>query len=141
MMSRDSGLSGSLFERIAEAANPSSYQSPKEALLRSIRRNLHQILNTRSGSCYGSPELGITDLDNIASVSMNLRDTTARAIENCILRYEPRISAVTVATVEQDENAPLELRFRIVASVSFSEIKDLLEFDIVLDHHQQYRVE
>ncbi|HCM1955557.1 TPA: type VI secretion system baseplate subunit TssE [Salmonella enterica subsp. salamae serovar 9,46:z4,z24:z39:z42] len=141
MMSWDSGLSGSLFERIAEAANPSSYQSPKEALLRSIRCNLHQILNTRSGSCYGSPELGITDLDNIASVSMNLRDTTARAIESCILRYEPRISDVTVTTVEQDENAPLELRFRIVASVSFSEIKDLLEFDIVLDHHQQYRVE
>ncbi|EAB8210293.1 type VI secretion system baseplate subunit TssE [Salmonella enterica] len=141
MMSRDSGLTGSLFERITEAANPSSYQNPKEALVRSIRRNLQQILNTRSGSCYGSPELGITDLDNIASVSMNLRDTTARAIRNCILRYEPRISDAIVTAVEQDENAPLELRFRIVASVSFSEIKNVLEFDIVLDSHQQYRVE
>lgn len=140
-MSRDSGPTGSLFERIAEAANPSLYQSPKEALVRSIRRNLRQILNTRSGSCYGSPELGLADLDNIASVSMNLRDTTARAIENCILHYEPRISDVSVTPAVQDENAPLELRFRIVASVSFSDIKDVLEFDIVLDNHQQYRVE
>ncbi|WP_345769041.1 type VI secretion system baseplate subunit TssE [Citrobacter amalonaticus] len=140
-MSRDSGFTGSLFERIAEAADPSSYQNPKEALVRSIRRNLQQILNTRSGSCYGSPELGIADLDNIASVSMNLRDTTARAIQSCILRYEPRISDATVIAVGQDENAPLELRFRIVATVSFSELKDVLEFDIVLDNHQQYRVE
>ncbi|MGG5839032.1 type VI secretion system baseplate subunit TssE, partial [Huaxiibacter chinensis] len=66
-MRGDSGQSGSLFERIREAANPPSYQNPKEALVRSVRRNLQQILNTRSGSCYGSPELGIGDLDNISS--------------------------------------------------------------------------
>ncbi|EIZ8585513.1 type VI secretion system baseplate subunit TssE [Salmonella enterica subsp. enterica] len=132
---------GSLFERITEAANPRSYQPPKEALVRSVRRNLQQILNTRSGSCYGSPELGVADLDSLASASTNFRDTTARAIRDCILHYEPRISDVAVTSVKQDENAPLELRFRIVASVDFSEIKDVLEFDIVLDNHQQYRVE
>lgn len=64
MLRRDSGPTGSLFERIREAANPPSYQNPKEALIRSIRRNLRQVLNTRSGSCYGSPELGITDLND-----------------------------------------------------------------------------
>ena len=34
MLRRDSGPTGSLFERIREAANPPSYQNPKEALLR-----------------------------------------------------------------------------------------------------------
>lgn len=141
MQRRDSGPTGSLFERIREEANPPSYQNPKEALIRSIRRNLRQVLNTRFGSCYGSPELGIGDLDNVASVSMNLRDTTAQKIRHCILRYEPRIAEVTVIVVAQDENSPLELRFRIVACVDFSEARDVLEFDIVLDSHQQYRVE
>lgn len=59
MLRRDSGPTGSLFERIREAANPPSYQNPKEALIRSIRRNLRQVLNTRSGSCYGSPSWGL----------------------------------------------------------------------------------
>ncbi|POP40619.1 type VI secretion system baseplate subunit TssE [Superficieibacter electus] len=141
MRRRDSGPTGSLFERIREAATPPSYQNPKGALLRSIRRNLQQILNTRSGSCYGSPELGISDLDNIASVSVNLRDTTAWTIKRCILRYEPRISDVNIVVIAPDENAPLELRFHIVAIVDFSEARDVLEFDILLNSHQHYRVE
>lgn len=48
---------GSLFERIREAAKPSVRRKPEEALLRSIQSNLRNVLNTRSGSCYGSPEL------------------------------------------------------------------------------------
>ena len=73
MQRRDSGPTGSLFERIREAANPPSYQNPKEALIRSIRRNLRQVLNTRSGSCYGSPELGITDLNDESLASSDFR--------------------------------------------------------------------
>ncbi|WP_449556576.1 type VI secretion system baseplate subunit TssE [Huaxiibacter chinensis] len=140
-MRGDSGQSGSLFERIREAANPPSYQNPKEALVRSVRRNLQQILNTRSGSCYGSPELGIGDLDNISSVSMNLRDTTAQKIRRCILRYEPRISEVVIVATQLDDNAPLELRFHITAIIDFSEARDVCEFDILLSNHQHYRVE
>ncbi len=44
MQRRDSGPTSSLFERIREAANPPSYQNTKEALIRSIRRNLRQVL-------------------------------------------------------------------------------------------------
>lgn len=73
MQRRDSGPTSSLFERIREAANPPSYQNTKEALIRSIRRNLRQVLNTRSGSCYGSPELGITDLNDESLASSDFR--------------------------------------------------------------------
>lgn len=140
-MNRDSGFKGSLFERIAEAANPSSYQSPKQALLRSIKRNLYQILNTRSGSCYSSPELGIIDLNDETLASSDFRREIRNNISKCILRYEPRIAETVVTAAIPVEFAPLELRFHIVATVDFSEVRDVFEFDILLDSHQHYCVE
>ncbi|HGT9981173.1 TPA: type VI secretion system baseplate subunit TssE, partial [Escherichia coli] len=113
MLRRDSGPTGSLFERIREAANPPSYQNPKEALIRSIRRNLRQVLNTRSGSCYGSPELGITDLNDESLASSDFRREIRKSISQCILHYEPRITDVVVTAAAPDEYAPVELCFHI----------------------------
>ncbi|HCB2207328.1 TPA: type VI secretion system baseplate subunit TssE [Citrobacter farmeri] len=137
---RESG--GSLFERINEAAKPSSDRNPKVKLLQSIMLSLQNILNTRSGSCHGSPELGLPDLDNdTPSISISFRDMTARSVRECILRYEPRISDTTVIARALDENSPLELRFRILAHVNFNNRRDVLEFEILLDNHQHWRVE
>ncbi|WP_411813802.1 type VI secretion system baseplate subunit TssE [Enterobacter huaxiensis] len=139
MTERESG--GSLFERIGEAAKPLSSRSPKLTLLQSLRSSLQNILNTRSGSCYGSPDLGLPDLNDESLASMNIRDVTARIVRECILRYEPRISDVSIITGVQDENAPLELRFHIQVHVNFSNRQDVLEFDMLLDNHQHWRVE
>lgn len=137
---RESG--GSLFERINEAAKPSSDRNPKVKLLQSIMLSLQNILNTRSGSCHGSPDLGLPDLDNDEpSISMSIRDMTARSVRECILRNEPRIFDTTVIARALDENSPLELRFRILAHVNFNNRRDVLEFEILLDNHQHWRVE
>lgn len=132
---------GSLFERIGEAAKPLSNQSPKLTLLQSLRSSLQDILNTRSGSCYGSPDLGLPDLNDESLASMNIQDITARIVRKSILRYEPRISDVTIIARAQDENAPLELCFHIQVHVNFSNRQDVLEFDMLLDNHQHWRVE
>lgn len=139
MMERRIG--GSLFERIGDAAAMSPQRKPKTALLSSIRHNLHNILNTRSGSCYGSPELGIDDLNDDALASSDFRKEIGRGIRDCILRYEPRIAEVTVTAASAHGYAPMELRFHIVAQVNFTDAADVLEFDILLDNHQRYRVE
>lgn len=136
---RESG--GSLFERIGEAAKPRSRQRPKAALLHSVRDNLRNILNTRSGSCYGSPDLGITDFNDESPDYQNIREWMVQAIQNCILRYEPRISDVAVTAATKDSHAPLNLRFHIVAYMDFSDRQDVLEFDILLDNHQHWCVE
>ncbi|MCZ5700909.1 type VI secretion system baseplate subunit TssE [Escherichia coli] len=52
--------------------------------MRSIRRNLRQVLNTRSGSCYGSPELGITDLNDESLASSDFRREIRKSISQCI---------------------------------------------------------
>ncbi|EGT3575900.1 type VI secretion system baseplate subunit TssE [Citrobacter amalonaticus] len=136
---RESG--SSLFERIGEAAKPSSRQRPKAALLHSVRDNLRNILNTRSDSCYGSPDLGIADFNDESPERQNIREWIVQAIKNCILHYEPRISDVLVKTSAEDIHVPLELRFHIVAYMNFSDGRDVLEFDILLDNHQHWCVE
>lgn len=136
---RESG--GSLFERIVKAAKPPSRQRPKAVLLHSVRDNLRNILNTRSGSCYGSPDLGITDFNGRPPDRQNIREWMVQAIQNCILRYEPRISDVAVTAATEDSHAPLNLRFHIVAYMDFSDRQDVLEFDILLDNHQHWCVE
>lgn len=135
-------LGGSLFERIGEAANPSAEKNRKVKLLRSIMLSLQNVLNTRSGSCHGSPELGLPDFNNSESMaSANLSDVTTQTVRQCILRYEPRISDATVKARDKDMNSPLELRFHILAYVNFNNSQDVLEFEILLDHHQHWRVE
>ncbi|MBJ9862903.1 MULTISPECIES: type VI secretion system baseplate subunit TssE [Citrobacter] len=132
---------GSLFERIGEATKPSSRQRPKAALLHSVRDNLRNILNTRSDSCYGSPELGIADFNDESPDRQNIREWIVQAIQNCILRYEPRISDVAVTAATEDRHAPLELRFHIVAYLHFSDRQDVLEFDVMLENRQHWCVE
>ncbi|EBP4342223.1 type VI secretion system baseplate subunit TssE [Salmonella enterica] len=141
MMKRDIEKGGSLFDRIGEAATPKRARRAGVSLLHSISDSLHNILNTRSGSCAGSPELGIADLNDDALASGNFRDEIARGIHDCIRRYEPRITGVTVTATSPDSYAPLTLRFHIVAQVSFHDARDVLEFDILLDNRQRYRVE
>lgn len=139
MMERESG--SSLFERIREAVNPPPRQRPKAALLRSVRETLRNVLNTRSGSCYGSPEMGIDDFDDQSPDAVNIRNGMAKAIRACILGYEPRIADVVVDAVAEDACMPLELRFHIVATIVFSDSQDVLEFDIMLDNHRHWNVE
>lgn len=141
MTERDIGMQGSLFERVGNATRSSRRLPSPGQLLQSIRRNLENVLNTRSGSCYGSPELGIPDLNDDALVSSDFRQEIGRGIRDCILRYEPRLFDVTVDADSPDVSAPQELRFHIVAQVSFNDASDLLEFEILLDNRQRYRVE
>lgn len=141
MMKRDIEMGGSLFDRIGEAAKPRFYRESGISLLHSISGNLNNILNTRFGSCSGSPELGIADLNDDELASGNFRDDVATVLHDCIRRYEPRITDVLVTAAAPDEYGPQELRFHIVAQVSFNDARKVLEFDILLDNRQRYRVE
>ncbi|KNC91337.1 type VI secretion system baseplate subunit TssE [Trabulsiella odontotermitis] len=135
------GFGGSLFERIGDAATLSPRRKPKMVLLHSILHNLQNILNTRSGSCYGSPELGISDLNDEALISRDFRSEIGHGLHDCILQYEPRIDSAVVTAATADGYSPLELRFHIMAQVGFDEAVDVLEFDILLDSHQHFQVE
>ena len=58
-----------------------------------------------------------------------------------MLRYEPRMSEVVISATAEDGYSPLELCFHIVAYMDFSESRDVLEFDLLLDNRQHWCVE
>lgn len=107
-----------------------------DAFRQSIRRSLRNILNTRSGSCRGTPELGIEEPEG----ADNYRSAMSRAIVQCIERYEPRISHAEVRAVIPQTAGPQDMTFHITAWVTFNEIDDVLEFDMAPDGSQHYRV-
>ncbi|EDW2795253.1 type VI secretion system baseplate subunit TssE [Salmonella enterica] len=129
---------GSLFERLE---NPPVRNwrggSNIDAFRQSIRHSLRNILNTRSGSCRGTPELGLEEPEG----SDNYRSAMSQAIVQCIERYEPRISHVEVRAVLPQVASPQEIIFRITVWVTFNDIDDVLEFDMAPDGSQHYRVD
>ncbi|MEG1112274.1 type VI secretion system baseplate subunit TssE [Hafnia paralvei] len=128
---------GTLFERMEAApARNRRGNSNMDAFRQSIRQSLRNILNTRSGSCRGTPDLGIEEPEG----ADNYRSTMSQAIVQCIERYEPRISHAEVRAVLPQTASPQDMTFHITAWVTFNEINDVLEFDMAPDGSQHYQV-
>ena len=71
----------------------------------------------------------------------NFRESMSRAIEQCIERYEPRISHAEVQAVVSSASSPLDMTFHITAWVTFNETHEVLEFDMAPNGSQHYRVD
>ncbi|TQI80051.1 type VI secretion system protein [Serratia fonticola] len=131
------GSSASLFERIqGKGGGPSSHSRVQELLL-SIKQHLNEVLNSRPGACQSAVELGVIDLNDATATTSDFRKSIEEAIQVCIERYEPRISAVTVQSLV-DQGDPLLLSFHISAHVDFDNIGDVVEFNIHLDNNRRY---
>ncbi|VYT91494.1 type VI secretion system baseplate subunit TssE [Metakosakonia massiliensis] len=129
----------SLFERIRLRADP--FKTTDIDLIASIRQNLSQVLNTRPGGSQSTPALGIIDMNDAMMDSSELNLVVCQSIRDCILRYEPRISAVTVTTCANPDQSsdPLTLNFRIIADVQEENaITRRVEFQLHMDHEQHY---
>jgi type VI secretion system protein len=110
-------MSRSLFERLRREGGTSSRPARSRSFdiaeqCDSIRVSLERLLNSRQGmslACpsYGLPELGELVL-NVPERSREVESVIAR----CIAEFEPRLTDVEVAYLE-DPQHPLVARFRI----------------------------
>lgn len=132
--------SASLFDRIQASGGDSPRYSRTGDLLASIKHNLNRVLNSHPGGSQSAPLLGVVDLNDASASAADFHQAIERAIRDCIIDYEPRISRVTVATEPGDEQDPLMLSFRILAHVDFDDIDDVIEFNVHLDNHQRYHL-
>lgn len=134
-------FAGTLFERIRNTDRGVVRKASATTLRQSICQNLQNILNTRYGNCQGTPGLGIVDFNDAASPTTDFYLAITSTIRDCILHYEPRISAVEVSAVTAESNSPLDLRFHVVATVNTGGIRDTLEFNMSLDTHQHFKMD
>jgi len=137
LLNWERGSSASLFERIQRKGLRPSSHSRMQELLNSIKQHLNEVLNSRPGGSQSAVELGVIDLNDATAATSDFRKSIELAIKECIERYEPRITAVSVQYLV-DDGDPLLLSFHISAHINFDNIGDVVEFNIQLDNNRRY---
>ena len=100
-------------------------------MIDSVIRHLEQILNTRRGSAQTADDFGIPDFSEYKSAYPDSQWDLERAIRHTIQKYEPRLKAVRVKFIEQEEN-PLSVSFQITARLVLEEYRDAVVFESIL---------
>jgi len=109
-----------LLERIALASagdRNRTIQEDRGAVARSILRNLQMLLNSRQGNAPAQMDLGIPSPHELMQGFPGTLDSAQKAIRQCILRYEPRVTAVLVTHVPSTDGAQ-SVSFRISAQLA-----------------------
>lgn len=101
-------------------------------MVASIVRHLERILNTRWGSAQIADDYGIPDFTDLRSGLPDAIRDLERAIRNTIQKYEPRLEAVRVKFIPQEETM-LAVSFQIVARLILEEEKDPVVFESIMD--------
>ncbi len=69
----------------------------------SVQRNVHRILNARAGAMKHLPGYGLPDLGTIYRALPASSSRLQAQLEKTLLAYEPRIRAVEVETLQDDD--------------------------------------
>jgi len=118
---------------IREHASISLYQ---DGVLANIRR----VLNARQGCCETRPDYGMPDLNDMISRGADSIAGIARAVQEQIEMFEPRLTNVAVRFVP-DPDKPLQFSFHISAVLYFGDDRERISFDTILsaDKHVQVK--
>ncbi|MBC2714119.1 MAG: type VI secretion system baseplate subunit TssE [Desulfobacteraceae bacterium] len=108
-----------LIERIRlreKQPDRSTTEDPKK-IISSVLRHLQKVLNTRQGGVQIAEDFGMPDLtDYLRGYPASLRDVE-KSLRQTIIKYEPRLKAVRVKFVPQEEDL-LSLNFQIIARLA-----------------------
>ncbi|AIO30666.1 type VI secretion protein [Burkholderia pseudomultivorans] len=69
----------------------------------SVQHNVRRILNTRAGALKHLPDYGLPDLTNIYKALPASAHLLKSQMEATLLKYEPRIRAIDVEILENDD--------------------------------------
>lgn len=85
--------------------------SEDDQLILSVLDNMQRILNTRAGSLKHLPDYGLPDMTKILQGMPGTAHQLIRTLSDVLLKYEPRLKAISVAM--QEQHAPGRLRYAI----------------------------
>lgn len=69
----------------------------------SVQQNVRRILNTRLGALKHLPDYGLPDLTNIYKALPASSHLLRQQMETTLLKFEPRIRAIDVEIIENDD--------------------------------------
>ena len=91
----------------------------------SILAHLQRILNTKQGSVPISDTYGIPDLTDFMTSYPESVTEIEKSIRQAVAEYEPRLRAVKIVFIPQEEDI-LCLRFQIIAELNMESGKKIL---------------
>jgi type VI secretion system protein ImpF len=113
-----------------------------EKMYAAVLRDLEDLLNTIHTARDIPPEYaevrdslvayGLPDLASLEAISSTQRTAIGESIRKAIARFEPRLRAVRVTLLKQDDNAQMSLKFRIDARLAVDPAPEVA-FDTILE--------
>lgn len=89
--------------------------SEENQLILSVLDNMQRILNCRAGTLEHLPDYGLPDMTKILQGMPGTAHQLITTLSAVLLKYEPRLSKITVVMLEQRQ--PGELRYAIDAEL------------------------
>ena len=77
----------------------------------SIRCNLSRVLGARQGAVQALPDYGLPDINDLTLSRSELQSMLSSAIEQLVVRYEPRLRNPRVMSLPMREESPFTLLF------------------------------
>jgi type VI secretion system protein len=103
-------------------------QEDPRQIIDSVLEHLQRILNTRQGNVPIAESFGLPDLTDIQQYYPDSLRGFENAIRQTIQNYEPRLKAIRVRFIPNDED-PLSLSFQIVGRLANVDYKETLQFE------------
>lgn len=92
-----------------------SQVSEQNQVILSVLDNMQRILNSRAGTLAHLPDYGLPDMTKILQGMPGSAHQLITTLSAVLLKYEPRLSKITVVMLEQTQ--PGELRYAIDAEL------------------------
>ncbi|WGE43086.1 type VI secretion system baseplate subunit TssE [Actinobacillus equuli] len=109
-------------------------------LIRSIKKNIELVLNSKEGCTLCAPDFGLKDFNDATATTRSLSQTIISDIRVSLERYEPRVRITRIEYIP-DAYDVLQLNFRITCVVLLKQKNELTELNIILDSsNKKFRV-
>lgn len=131
-----------LFDRIENATENMPAVAgdiDQSMLLENIIDNLRRILNSREGCCEIRQDYGMPDLNGLVTDFNNAINPVIRSVKYQIEKFEPRLTGVVVRHVPDPDN-PLNVNFRITATVKSEHVSEKISFETILSDTGRVRI-
>ncbi|OOF41276.1 MULTISPECIES: type VI secretion system baseplate subunit TssE [Rodentibacter] len=101
-------------------------------LIRSIKKNIELVLNSKEGCTLCAPDFGLKDFNDATATTHSLSQTIISDIRSSLDRYEPRVRITRIEYIPNIYDV-LQLNFRITCIVLLRQKNELTELNIILD--------